>query len=498
MRPYCCAALFACGLLAPLVAAPPTKEVFEPFNEKRFTPLARDSVEAYFAAEEQYKAGEFPAALQTLNRFWKKHPPGTEKWDNAYYDATEFAKTTGANFGSPLGYYALRMLTDCARWRALKKNKGPDKPGTVTLTVLLVGKSAGVQPRTQAELNNKGGVKVENTLDPRLAENDYAVLRESMWLFQEYMSAATAGKLVVKLEFLPLPKVSAPAHVTAKGRKFAGLTDAAYGVVFDAVPREVLRRTDWWLLVYPSHTPDKHPGLATTDFLTNFITGGGIGDKSPMIVTDDLWFVQKRVALGRGEYTAFERRLYLPQWFQHEFFHHLFATYPDFKLEVDSHQWFDRKKWPADFVGAQEPDYYHEALHKRLKTPKAQPPLEVALRYALPPDTVLKKLTPEALAGTYVRNPRENDYHEGTIEVTAQKKGPPLTWKNKAGISWGLTPDFATGVVLKTGPDNPYFKEAKDDALREFRLVLARDAVGNYLPEVTGFRFNGELYGRQK
>lgn len=495
MRPLCCAALFAVGLLAPAVAAPPAKEIFAPYNEKRFTALAKESAETYFAAEEAYKAGEFQTANKTLNQFWKVHPPGTDKWEKAYGDADGFAKTTGANFGSPLGYYALRMLTDCAKWRAPKKNKGPDKPATVTFTVLLVGKSAGVQPRTVAEFNNKGGIAVENAIDPRLAENDHAVMRQSMWLFQEYVNAITDGKLAVKVEFLPLPQLTVPVKAHAKPFRYAGLGDKATDMVFAAVPAEVRRRTDWWLLVYPSHVPKAAP-FASTEFITGGI-GGGPDGRTPLFMVDDLWFVRKPPHLGRGDYTEFERRLYLPQWFQHEFFHHLFATYPAFKLEAKDHQWFDRKTWPADFAGTQEPDYYHEALHKRLKTPQAQPPLELALRYAGPPDAVLKKLTPEALVGTYVRSPRENDYHEGTIEAAAKKKGPALVWTNKAGVSWGLTPDLAAGV-LKTGPDNPYFKDAPDDAARAFHLVLARDAAGEYLPEVTGFRFNGELYSRKK
>jgi len=40
---------------------------------------------------------------------------------------------------------------------------------------------------------------------------------------------------------------------------------------------------------------------------------------------------------------------YFPQWFQHEFFHHLYRSYPDLKLEAASHQWFDRLSWPRDF-----------------------------------------------------------------------------------------------------------------------------------------------------
>jgi hypothetical protein len=32
---------------------------------------------------------------------------------------------------------------------------------------------------------------------------------------------------------------------------------------------------------------------------------------------------------------------------------------------------------------------------------------------------------------------------------------------------------------------------------QEFRVVLRRDAEGEYVPEVAGFRFNGEFYAKQ-
>jgi hypothetical protein len=67
-----------------------------------------------------------------------------------------------------------------------------------------------------------------------------------------------------------------------------------------------------------------------------------------------------------------------------------------------------------------EPDYYIEALHKRLQT--ATPPLYVKLRYAPPPRGIWDQIT-------------------------------------------------TTG--------------------QEFRLVLRRDADGESVPEVAGFRFNG-------
>jgi hypothetical protein len=115
-----------------------------------------------------------------------------------------------------------------------------------------------------------------------------------------------------------------------------------------------------------------------------------IVDKAVTVVADTgadvfvdgpLAVAQLAAHLGRGPYTSLERRAYLPQWLQHEFFQHLFRTWPEFKLEARSHQWFDRSKWPRDFEG-------------RL----------------------------EGFAGTYLREPRENDWHEG--EVTPVRRSP--------------------------------------------------------------------------
>jgi len=71
----------------------------------------------------------------------------------------------------------------------------------------------------------------------------------------------------------------------------------------------------------------------------------------------------------------------LPQWLQHEFFHHVFSAYRKLGLEATSHQWHDRAAWPPDFEGRLEADYYAEALHRRLQL-ETRPPLHVRLRRA--------------------------------------------------------------------------------------------------------------------
>jgi hypothetical protein len=56
--------------------------------------------------------------------------------------------------------------------------------------------------------------------------------------------------------------------------------------------------------------------------------GTGAEGFSPFFIIDDRWIVRKPPHIGTGEYSDVERSVYLPQWFQHEFFHHLFRTYP--------------------------------------------------------------------------------------------------------------------------------------------------------------------------
>ena len=117
-------------------------------------------------------------------------------------------------------------------------------------------------------------------------------------------------------------------------------------------------------MIYPSHTPDA-PDFNNITFVTGGLTSDSKG--GPVYVIDDKWMVRKPAHLGNGNYNDIERRIYLPQWLQHEFYHHLYNLYPEYSLEVNGHDWFDRSFWPSDFVGYFETDYYSETLHKRIK-----------------------------------------------------------------------------------------------------------------------------------
>jgi hypothetical protein len=278
--------------------------------------------------------------------------------------------------------------------------------------------------------------------------------------------------------------------VSGGARLYATLADDAWGRIWDAVPDAVIRDTDWWWVLYPSCVPEQHPDFARAEFVTGGM-GTGQDGVSPCFIIDDRWLTRKPPHLGLGPYTEVERRAYLPQWLQHEFLHHLFRIYPQFELEAKDHQWFDRKTWPADFEGRIEPDYYAEALSKRIQ-PRGEPALHIALKYAPPPKRLFAGLKLSALEGMYRHDPVQNDWHTGSLTPAFADGKPAMRWTNSAGKTWTLWPDLANGL-LRTGPDCPYYDPQRPDA-SPFRLLLLRDVEGRWLPKIAGFAFHGGVY----
>jgi hypothetical protein len=86
------------------------------------------------------------------------------------------------------------------------------------------------------------------------------------------------------------------------------------------------------------------------------------------------------------------------------------------------------------------------------------------------------------LVGAYRRNPVENSWHDGRIELDGQN----LKWTNAAGVSWRLIPDLPHNV-LQTDASNPY----QISGGRDFTIDM-RDG------RLNGFRFQGELYQRHE
>ncbi|MFT5049387.1 MAG: hypothetical protein ACI8QZ_000780 [Chlamydiales bacterium] len=451
----------------------------EPYGLSNFSLFYRRALNVWINAGDSHAASDDSGAQQTLDALWQVHPTGGIGWGNLP------TKPFGINIGSPPCYYGLRMLSDLVEWRVQSGVQGNVAPRTVRMTVLLLGESNGIEPRNLAELNQGTGIHVTHALDPRLERNDNAIVHGSLALFEEYIFAMTDGQLAVDIQVASLPDLNLPVHAfVSQGRYIASLENPAD--VWATLPDEVLQATDWWWLIYPSHVPEQYPDFTNAEFVTGGM-GTGYAGGSPLFLIDDRWLVRKPPHIGTGEYTGLERRAYLPQWLQHEFFHHLFRTYPEFNLEQTPHQWFDRSTWPADFVGRYEADYFHEALFKRLQT--ATPPLHVALRYATA-DAPWGDLVLADVLGTFRREPVQNPWHIGNI---TQVSGNQLLWTNNAGVSWQLQADLLDGKLL-TGPDCPYYDPPNGT---KFDIALERDSIGDLTDQVRGFIFNGELYALQ-
>jgi len=457
---------------SPLLESYAAIDFLKPYGIQNFSEHYIEALSTLLLAESQYQRGEYQAAHSALENLWSSYPAGDIRWSQLPTDPF------GINIGNPPSYYALRMLTDTVEWRL----KNPDDGAatrTARMTVLLVGHSNGIEPRNLQELQQGTGVHAEHSLDPLLLQNDSAVIHDSLRLFREYVVAMTNGDLDVDVRILHLPELDLSVGASVGGGlNFATVSD--FNQVWESLDTEVMDETDWWWLIYPSHVPEQYSDFESTAFITG---GMGVGPDSisPLFIVDDRWLVRKPPHIGEGRYSKLEREAYLPQWLQHEFFHHLFRTYREFELEEVPHQWFNRSSWPADFVGRYEPDYFHEALYKRLQG--ADTPLVSALRYSTSGGIV----SLSDMAGLYIRDPAENKWHLGSILIS-----PQLEWLNFANVRWALYDDLENGSLL-TGPDCPYFGTWGG---KRFRVVWERDELGDELDKIIGFNFSGEFYKR--
>jgi hypothetical protein len=194
-----------------------------------------------------------------------------------------------------------------------------------------------------------------------------------------------------------------------------------------SAPQDIAEETDFWWIVAPSGVPGDGSG-----FDQAFISGGmGLDGTKPIFLSDDAWFTRKAVHLGQGAYTEAEARAYLPQWFQHEFMHHIFLTWPEFGLEDDFHQWHDRTTWPADFTGSWETDHYAESIDRRLMD--ATPSL--AVRLQAPESINYDTLEAADLAGQYVRLPIVDGWHKVTVMAVTDSE---LSGSNEADWTWSF------------------------------------------------------------
>jgi len=316
---------------------------------------------------------------------------------------------------------------------------------------------------TRPTLLNYTPETVNLHIAPEIIANDGRLLQVATALFRRWVQAITGGlKIDLRIHILD---DCTTVEYTDDGNVIVSYPDAESMV--DAVPNHIAEETDFWWVIAPSGVPGTGAGYDRF-----FVTGGmGIyGAGLPLFLSDDAWFIRKPAHLGVGSYHELEVRAYHPQWFQHEFMHHVYRRWPEFGLEVISHQWFDNATWPADFIGEWEPDYYIESISKRLLN--ASPSLAEGLQNN---DLANAQISdPSLVVGLYERIPVENEWHEVQIVLS----NGLLSWHNAAGFMWSLT---IIDGELWTGADCPY-------GIRKLTLVLDANQA------IESIYFNGESY----
>lgn len=467
-----------CSLLVPFSAsaqgnceAVTLEQFFECYGGKSaFSTHSVNALTTYIQAEDAISAGQYGQAKSLLDSLFKKYPVGDNIWWQVWN------APNGSNVGSPNGYYGLRMMQDII---AYGLNPNPNVAvKKVNMNVVVVGCSKGIQPTTKAELQNGTGTLVTHALNPKVKENDYRIVKQSMQLFTRYVKAITNGALDLHIGFIELDTFCLPVNVSTT-KPYVASGD--YGSVLNALTKAARDTTDWFLITYPSHVPEQ-PVFDDESFITGGMGADGKG--GPVFIADDKWVVRKPAHLGKGNYTDIERRLYLPQWLQHEFFHHLYRIYPELKLEVNGHDWFDRKFWASDFIGQFETDYYSETLHKRLQRDCVPLARKLITRVGdAKPE--YKALDMSELLGAYSLDNVQNTWHEATI---IEENGK-YYWKNKANVRWQVTPNFAEGK-LATGADCPYKGQ-------DFFIELYQSTEGDNYPAAVSLKFGGESYKKR-
>lgn len=405
-----------------------------------------EAIDLFLELENLFNEGRFSEGLDLLKDFWKRFPKGT------YYGLP----FKGQNFGLPTCYYANLMSLDVFEY--FSKKKGDIDFSYVNFTVVLIGESKGTFPPSKEAAKSKKYTKndVSHYLNNDLTDDK---ILPNFVLFNNYIEAITQGKLKVKLNIVRLNNLCVPVEISIneEGRHFSSMTGNSWELIEKALSEEILEVTDWWMILYPRFTPTEDKEIYAEEYVT-----GGMGsfNSGPVWIADDEWLIKKPPHLGKGNYSPEELRCYFPQWLQHEFFHHLFHIFNEFKLEEKDHQWFNKDNWPKDFEGDNEPDYYYEALHKRLLN--AKPSLFERLK-----KPNLKKMSSNEIinkvSGLYEKEKVENDWNIIEINLDNYNK---WEWKNKAGVKWSLENDFENSLFY-VGIDCPYFDSCKEVKIRK-------------------------------
>jgi hypothetical protein len=307
-----------------------------------FQPMYSEVVTKLLEAEDLVVAQDYKGAKLITDALIAKYPLSSDVWWTMLN--AKGPNKAQPHLGEPGAYAHLRMLDDITKIGVTKPLLGTTP---MQMTVVLPACSDIVPLSGPAQLNHR--------LSPEVEVNNYEAIYQSLRLFQSYILAITGGELRLEVKIY---KVDACVPFDAANNFIHG-----YNKIMHLLPEGVIGKTDMFWVLYPfdySGGPDSGGGGGLTGY-----------EHAPLLISEDDWVIKKRTDQGGGIRTEVERRMYLPEWLQHEVMHLLFQRYPHLGLENTSHQWFDRNTWPAGFVGSTEEDYYSEALNKMiLKDPR--------------------------------------------------------------------------------------------------------------------------------
>ena len=377
-----------------------------------FTDQYLMGMESSIYAQEALQAGDYESASQIVENAFDEYPLYENSWrDNA--------KAFGLNNGDPIGYYSLRMIDKVTQVLPI------ESIGTFTITAVMVLCTNATRPIN----TNYDTEEVYLELDNRMLENNNLILHEAIYLFELWMKAITNGldtKTNVHIQE-ECTKTNFSVSDNGYGNSRILSSYANNREIVNRVPKEIREQTNLWLVITPSGVVGD--GSAFPDY---WVDGGmGLSDKKvPLMIATDKHFLRKYYMNGSGDYTSIERRVYQPQWFQHEIMHHLYRTWPEYQLEVTGHDWFVRSFWPNDFEGTHEPDYYWETIEKRLL--QASPTLAEGLSIVEWSSLDINDIGFEALEGKWEDTNASNNYHY--VEII--KDNGFWWWTNLAGVKW--------------------------------------------------------------
>ena len=312
-------------------------------------------------AEDKVAAEDFKGARLIVDELIKKYPlmdnntPGGNAWWINY--SKMYLRNPRPHFGEPGLYAHLRMLDDITKMGVSKTLLGK----TILRMAIVMPTCTDIVPESGPTLTNE-------RLSPEIEANDFAVVRQSLRLFQSYLLAISGGELRLELKFYKIEKCL---QIKPETRYLLG----SFTTPLDQLPEGEAKKADMFWLIYPNHF-DKGAEITFKGGMSSYDSG------KPLFMSEDDWIIKKRAPQqGSGSRTEVERRMYLPEWVQHEFFHHLMSSWKqELGLPNTDKEWADNRTWPADFTGILEEDFFSEALNKRLY--KATPSIAQKLQLA--------------------------------------------------------------------------------------------------------------------